>query len=183
MDFKDMEVKTMPGTDPGSFYLVVAEGDGYRIGVRPLIMPASYLLFLGARIRVETMAPHTPIISVKDTFKVPLNVKGKHASTVAGVPIKAAPFGSKDCHEVIMEKKLIPLLVDHIIHAITPNKKIKLVVDKATIEDWFQNLVDDKLPTDSICPVEHTVLFNDFSPAIDKVMEAVKKLNSNKQKQ
>jgi hypothetical protein len=173
MGFEEMAVKTIPGTTPGSVYIVAFEGDGLRVSVRPFVNIAQPLLSLALRVRVESMAPDGAVALASQYFGMPFEVKGGHASLTMAVPVMAVPFGPKEANDIIFSKGLIAVLVDDLYAKITAHSKMKPLLEKETMFEVIANQVQDQLPTDTICAVDHAVYYNDLSPVLKKIMAAM----------
>lgn len=166
MDFEAMAVKTIPGTTPGSVYVVAFEGDGLRVSLRPFINMHPLLLSLALRVRVETASPDGAVMLAKELFNLPFTVKGGHASLTMAVPIMTMPFGPKEAHEIVFSNGLIAVLIDELEVKIMAHPKMKLVLEKETLFEFIANQVHDQLPVDTVCAVEHKVYYDDLSPAL-----------------
>ena len=155
MDFKKFNfptIETMPGSEKGSTFLVIAKNKAVRLGVRVFLQPFpikdSVWVSLGFRLRAEGAGFDVNIETATESFgSFPFYESKHHSSAVGVVPLVALPcspaevFNQYDSFKGDLEVNIVKQIKDKLITVGIP-----LLVDEALIIESLRESIKDILP-------------------------------------
>ena len=155
-------LETIPGTEQGSHYFVLAKANGLVLAVRPIIfiMKTTGIFHLGVRLRavLENMDGDLNTASTVFNFPEGFYVKGAHASMVAGMPVAEHPFSPNELNLTIKEHGLVSKFAEEILGRLT-EAGITPIVSQDILVEILNLTYDTELAEKLKKPIEYKAVF------------------------
>lgn len=155
MNLDSLKVQTMPGSEKGSVYITIAENDGLRLGVRPIIeaYPKPFnekiimIVSVFVRVRVVENSPKGSVVTAKDSFG-PFKFeekKGGHVSSIYRVDLGPAPMQPDDARKIWKEKNIASKL-SRFVYNRCNSSGATMLCNIDTLITWVDSVFDSECP-------------------------------------
>lgn len=165
----DLKADTIPGTDPGSVYMVLGTKDDLKVGLKPMIYPTLVpdvegdgipVLMVGGRLRVVPANPQGSLMIVSNVFPTFAN-KGEwkegdnYVSCLFGMPFVLLPASPYEVLKLFKSSDIVNK-VAVALHAVLLEQGLKNTPTPEALFNWMSDTYESSLP--EMNPVVETAL-------------------------